>query len=89
MFLIGLHLAVRWSGSRSAKCKVYFGGVDDNVEQEILRRTGFDRGTLSFKYLGVAETIYFIWRAHNKKLITSEQIKTKCLSFENGERVLS
>ncbi|XP_058740895.1 uncharacterized protein LOC131613225 [Vicia villosa] len=35
------------------KCRVYFGGVDENVQQRILSITGFLTGSLPFKYLGV------------------------------------
>ncbi|XP_058754588.1 uncharacterized protein LOC131627751 [Vicia villosa] len=35
------------------KCRVYFGGVDETVQQRILSITGFQIGNLPFKYLGV------------------------------------
>lgn len=36
-----------------AKCKLYFGGVTESVQQETLGVTGFHKGKLSFKYLVV------------------------------------
>ncbi|XP_058784807.1 uncharacterized protein LOC131659667 [Vicia villosa] len=38
------------------KCKVYFGGVPINVQQQILEITKFSEGNLPFKYLGVPMT---------------------------------
>lgn len=36
-----------------AKCKVFFGGVNGETQEEILRRTCMDRGILPIRYLGV------------------------------------
>lgn len=35
------------------KSCIYFGGVKDEVKQEILRASGMNEGQLPFKYLGV------------------------------------
>ncbi|CAL0333248.1 unnamed protein product [Lupinus luteus] len=39
--------------ARTTKCKVYFGGVDMNTQKSIQQTTGFSKGCLPFKYLGV------------------------------------
>lgn len=38
------------------KCKIYFGGVDGSVKQNIKGVTTFVEGSLPFKYLGVSLT---------------------------------
>lgn len=38
--------------NQSKSC-IYFGGVSENIQQEILQQTGFTRGNLPFRYLGV------------------------------------
>ncbi|CAK8544756.1 unnamed protein product [Lathyrus sativus] len=35
------------------KCKVYFGGVDDDIRNQIISLIGFEQGTFPFRYLGV------------------------------------
>lgn len=42
------------------KCFVYFGGVSEDVEKSNMETTGFCKGNISFKYLGVP--------LHSKKL---------------------
>lgn len=39
--------------ANKAKSYIYFGGVSENVQQEILMQTSFTRGSLLFRYLGV------------------------------------
>lgn len=38
---------------KKSKCKVFFRGTREVVQQDILKETGFERGKLSFKYMGV------------------------------------
>ncbi|CAK8572821.1 unnamed protein product [Lathyrus sativus] len=35
------------------KCKIYYGGVDNTTKLQINKETGFDTGSMPFKYLGV------------------------------------
>ncbi|XP_075076335.1 uncharacterized protein LOC142162991 [Nicotiana tabacum] len=35
------------------KSSVYFGGVKQNVKEQILAHMGFEKGSLPFKYLGI------------------------------------
>lgn len=46
--------------ANAKKCSVYFGGVSHDEEQQILEVSGFSKGNLPFKYLGVP--------LHSKKL---------------------
>ncbi|XP_058766372.1 uncharacterized protein LOC131639971 [Vicia villosa] len=39
-----------------AKCKVYFGYVEEEAKQDIIRATTFEEGELPFKYLGIPLT---------------------------------
>ncbi|CAK8530813.1 unnamed protein product [Lathyrus sativus] len=39
--------------AHSAKCKLYFGGVHQTTQDDIMQNTGFSKGDLPFKYLGV------------------------------------
>ncbi|OIT20615.1 hypothetical protein A4A49_65424, partial [Nicotiana attenuata] len=36
---------------------VYFGGVKQDVKEQILTHLGFEKGTLAFKYLGIPLSI--------------------------------
>ncbi|XP_058768277.1 uncharacterized protein LOC131642001 [Vicia villosa] len=38
------------------KCKVYFGNVEEEAKQDIIRATTFENGELPFKYLGIPLT---------------------------------
>ncbi|XP_074290906.1 uncharacterized protein LOC141617631 [Silene latifolia] len=44
-----------WSGLKAniTKTEIYFGGVSNNVKDQILHDTGFVEGSFSFKYLGI------------------------------------
>lgn len=35
------------------KCRVYFGGTRNEIQQEILMETSFEKGSLPLKYLGI------------------------------------
>lgn len=39
--------------TNQSKSNIYFGGVQEHIEQQIFQLTGFKKGSLPFKYLGV------------------------------------
>jgi hypothetical protein len=46
---IGLHV-------NPSKCKIFYGGVEDNIKDQIKKITSFAEGSLPFRYLGIPLT---------------------------------